>query len=175
MIEIKTKRLVLRRLAMEHAADVAATLNNFEVTKNLAVVPYPYSEADANEWIQSLDDITAVEDTKFAILNAEDNFVGVLGFDLDDAKPILGYYLNQAHWGKGYMSEAVSAALEWLFANSDVQTVGSGAFTFNPASLAIQYKLGFKDVSADKRLCLAQGQQFAHIVTQLNRQDFTPL
>jgi len=175
MAEIKTERLVLRRLAMEHALGVAAAVGNFEVSKYLSVVPHPYSEDDARAWIGTFDQSPDVEDTKFAIINHSGNFIGVLGLDQGEAGPELGYWLGEQYWGQGYMSEAASAALEWLFANSDIQTVTSGAYTFNPASLAIQYKLGFKDARTEDRMCLAQGQAFPLTVTTLERQNFTPL
>ena len=41
--EIETKRLVLRRPRLRDAPRIAALLNNFEVTKNLARVPHPYT------------------------------------------------------------------------------------------------------------------------------------
>ncbi|MGJ8529946.1 GNAT family N-acetyltransferase [Maritalea sp.] len=175
MVEIKTERLVLHPLAMEHAADIAAALSNFEVTKNLSVVPFPYSEADAREWISLHPKFPASDDQKFSIVNEDNAFCGVLGLDIGETGPELGYWLDQKYWGKGYMSEAASAALTWLFANSEVKTVTSGAYTFNPASLAVQYKLGFKDVRTEPRMCLAQGQEFPLVVTSLDRQDFKPL
>lgn len=175
MVEIKTERLVLRRLAMEHAPDVAATLNNFEVGRFLSQIPYPYHQSDAVDWIGRLQTESEPKDQMFAILDNAESYCGTIGFDPVSNDALLGFYLNQKHWGQGYMSEAASAALEWLFTNSDVQNVTSGAYTYNPASLAIQYKLGFKDVRTEDRMCLAQGQEFPLVVTQLGRENFKKL
>ena len=49
--EIRTQRLILRRPRLRDAPRIASLLNNFEVTKNLARVPYPYTINMAVDWL----------------------------------------------------------------------------------------------------------------------------
>ncbi len=46
-IIIETDRLILRQWKLDDVNDVVEGLNNLNVTKWLAQVPYPYTEEDA--------------------------------------------------------------------------------------------------------------------------------
>ena len=49
---IETDRLILRQWKMEGIEDMVEGLNNINVTKWLANVPFPYTIKDAREFIQ---------------------------------------------------------------------------------------------------------------------------
>ena len=48
-----TERLILRPLIPEDAAALHKLVNDFEVARNLSVVPFPYPRELADEWIES--------------------------------------------------------------------------------------------------------------------------
>ena len=50
-VVIETERLRLRSLRADDLADLIALIGNWEVTRWVSSVPYPYSEADGREWI----------------------------------------------------------------------------------------------------------------------------
>ena len=177
MVEIRTQRLIMRPPRQQDAEIVQTVLSNFEISKFLSRVDHPFPAGSAAEWITRDQGADTAANMNFALFDKTQNFCGMAGFDLDEETglPELGYYLDTPYWGKGLMSEAVSAALGWLFANSSLPTVVSGAYTFNPASLAVQYKLGFKDVRTENRVCMAQKGEFPLQVTALDRQNFKPL
>src|SRR5674476_86870 len=50
---IATERLTLRPLVPEDAPALHRLINDWEVTRNLAVVPFPYPRDLADEWIAS--------------------------------------------------------------------------------------------------------------------------
>ncbi len=52
-MKLETKRLILRDWREEDAQDLVDGLNNLNVTKWLAFVPYPYTEQDADRWIRN--------------------------------------------------------------------------------------------------------------------------
>lgn len=171
--EITTRRLVLRAPDMDDARDIARYLNDFEVSGNLARVPYPYHLSDARAWIRSRRAAAGnLGDTNFSIEVAGMGYVGHLGFHMQGDAPGVGYWLGRPFWGKGIMSEAVEAAITWLFAASSFTTIRSGVFVFNAASLAIQKKLGFAETGRSSLLCLARGAEVEHIDTQLTRERF---
>lgn len=169
---IKTARLLLRAPRMEDAADIARHLNNFEVAGNLARVPYPYYLSDAKAWVRSRRGEIAPGEANFTIEVDGMGYVGHLGFHMQGEEPGIGYWLGQPFWGKGIMSEAVEAAVDWLFAETDFATIRSGVFVFNAPSLAIQTKLGFLETGRSSLLCLARGVEVEHIDTQLTRERF---
>ena len=177
MVEISTKRLDMRPPHIRDLDAIHTVLSNFEISKYLSRVAHPFPKEDAAGWIERNSSAAVPADTAFALFDKTGGFCGMASFDLDEktGTPEIGYYLDTPFWGLGLMSEAVSAALAWLFSKSDVQLVNSGAYTFNPASLAIQYKLGFKDVREGLRICEAQGEELPIVVTQLQRENFKPL
>src|SRR6185437_13218425 len=82
---------------------------------------------------------------------------------------VIGYWLGEPFWNRGFMTEAVGAIVDWYFEATRAVTLGSGVFSFNRASLAVQRKLGFTETGSSYRLCLARKQEVRHIDTELTR------
>lgn len=55
----------------------------------------------------------------------------------------IGYVLSPDNWGKGIMTEAVRAVINWIFGNTDVGILYCGHFTFNDRSRRVIEKCGF--------------------------------
>ena len=175
MVEIRTNRLVLRPVAIEDAEYIIDTLNDFEVSKYLSAVPYPYAQSDAEEWVAMQTGSDDPMNTNFTVFLHNDTYVGAVGFAEGAEGPELGYYINRTHWRNGYVTEAANAALAWLFDTTDAKTVTSGAYAFNPASLAVQAKLGFVETGTEDRMSNSQGKALPLITTKLQRENFKPL
>jgi RimJ/RimL family protein N-acetyltransferase len=173
-VTLHTGRLTLRQPQMSDAERIASCLGNFEVTGKLAQVPYPYSVADAEAWIGSLAQEAAPENTGLAIeLKDDGGVVGVVGFvRRANDRAGLGYYLDEGYWGRGLMTEAATAAVEWFFDATPRSELHSGAFDFNLASLAVQKKLGFVVAGKSKLHSRSQGRELDHIDTVLTRDAF---
>ncbi len=56
----------------------------------------------------------------------------------------IGYVLAKDHWGKGIMTEAVSAVIDYLFNELDLDFLTCGYYDFNNQSKRVQEKCGFK-------------------------------
>jgi RimJ/RimL family protein N-acetyltransferase len=168
-VTLRTPRFILRPSQMGDAEPIARYLNNFAVSGNLARVPFPYHLADAQAWLRTRLPNMPAEATNFAIDLPDQGLVGQVGFHRGPDGPIIGYWLGQPFWGRGIMTEAVVASLDWLFSVSTEPAVYSGVFHFNAASLAIQTKLGFTQTGRSSLLCLARGAEVEHIDTKLTR------
>ncbi|MFI5408073.1 GNAT family N-acetyltransferase [Kaistia sp. UC242_56] len=165
---IQTANLLLRPLRPGDAAAIVAGLDDFEVTRWLARVPYPYTDDEAERflaWERSQRPVSAEQ--VYAI--DRDGMIGLISLRDAGPEPVLGYWLAQAHWGKRYMSEAVAALVDDTFADPDVTTIQSGVFEGNERSLAIQKRLGFEIVGRSIQHNLALGRDLAHIDTALTR------
>lgn len=169
---LKTERLVLRGFEPAEAERLARLIGEFEVAGNLARVPYPYSVADAKEWLTSLPAMPQPHRTTFAIATENDGLIGAVGFHEADGAMELGYWLGRAWWGHLYAGEAAFAALQWLFSTTTEASVHSGAFHFNAASLAIQRKLGFVVTGRSMSHNRARNEEVEHIDTLLTREAF---
>lgn len=168
-VTLKTARLVLRQPLLSDAERLAHLLNNFAVSGNLSRVPYPYRLTDAKAWLRSWRPDRPAGETGFTIELPSEGLIGHVGFHDDAGGVVIGYWLGQPFWSRGFMSEAVQAALGWYFDVTDAPAVASGVFHFNKASLAIQLKMGFVEVGTSTRLCLARGEEVRHIDTELSR------
>jgi RimJ/RimL family protein N-acetyltransferase len=168
--EIRTPRLTLRLPSMADADRVTQMLNNFAVSSNLSRVPYPYQLSDARAYLKTRRPGLPPGETGFAICLDGVGFIGQCGFHKDHrGKTVLGYYLGQPFWGRGIMTEAVTAIVGWYFGATTATAITSGVFHFNKASLAIQKKLSFTETGTSMLLCLARGEEVKHIDTELTR------
>ena len=168
-VTLRTPRLLLRQPQVGDAEPIARYLNDFEVAGNLARVPFPYHVSDARAWLRTRRPGLPVEETTFSIELPDHGFAGHIGFHAGPDGPIIGYWLGRPFWGRGLMTEAVTACLDWFFAATTADTVISGVFVFNSASLAIQTKLGFTQTGRSTLLCLARDAEVEHIDTQMTR------
>ncbi|MDB5472971.1 MAG: family N-acetyltransferase [Devosia sp.] len=168
-VTLQTQRLLLRPAQMGDAEPIARYLDDFDVAGNLARVPFPYHLSDAKAWLRTRKSTLPVEDTNFSIELPGTGLVGHVGFHRGAQGPIIGYWLGKPFWGRGIMTEAVAASLEWFFNATGAPVIYSGVFHFNLASLAIQTKLGFTETGRSTLLCLARGAEVEHIDTQLTR------
>jgi RimJ/RimL family protein N-acetyltransferase len=168
-IALRTERLILRQPRPDDAARTAHLLNNFHVAGNLSRVPYPYHEADAVGWIAAWRADLPPAATGFTLELPGEGLIGHCGFHPDTQGTVIGYWLGEPFWNRGFMTEAATAALDWYFEVTAAAAVGSGVFAFNTASLAVQKKLGFTETGTSHRLCLARGEEVRHIDTELSR------
>ncbi len=166
---LTTKRLTLRIPKKSDASAVALYLDDFGVAGNLVRVPHPYYLSDAKAWLSTRHPSLPPTETSFALDYGDEISIGTVGFHLGRNGPVVGYWLGRPFWGRGLMSEAAQAAVDWFFAVTREDTIYSGVFHFNAASLAIQHKLGFVEIGRSQMPCLARGEQVEHIDTQLTR------
>lgn len=137
---LETERLTLRTPSLRDARVVAKVLNNFNISKWLTMVPFPYGITDA-EWFISE---AAKGNFKVYFIWQQDTLIGAMG--VDDG---LGYWLAQDHWGKGYATEAGQVVLTHHFGTTDAYKIRASYFEGNDASCNVLTKLGFVEVDKD--------------------------
>jgi RimJ/RimL family protein N-acetyltransferase len=166
-VELRTSRLRLRPQRASDIPAIIAGLNDREVVRWLTVVPYPYTQADAEEWLTK--QVAPVPGrAHFAIELPGVGLIGVISLDSH-----LGYWLLRAHHGKGYMTEAGVALLEWHFSDQPDDVAISSYHIGNAASASVQHKLGFVETGAhEMRFVRSQGREIEHINTSLTRAQF---
>ena len=174
-VVIKTERLLLRPPTVQDLERCADLLGDYEVAKMLARVPHPYDlklgrsylSRAAESWLKHQD----AEELVFQI-DHEGQMIGGLSFKELRETPEIGYWLGRPYWGKGFMSEAVEAAIAWLFQNTHHTRIASEVMTENPASLNVMEKLGFREVGEIGCTSLSRGDTMRAVRTELRRADF---
>lgn len=164
-----TKRLTLRPPLEVDADDIALHLSNWNVTKMLARVPFPYDHLDASEWIGRCD---AAGEEKIVFTIHRERLIGVIGVEGGPSQPVLGYWLGEPWWGQGLMTEAVGAVLGYVFERWPDAIISSSVFADNPASLKLQKRLGFRVTGSGEAYSAARQAMVSEIRTELVRSDF---
>lgn len=149
-MELKTPRLVLRELKVSDAGSISEYAGNLNVSRHLLVVPHPYSLTDAKEFIRSTMKSAKQKERKSytlgITLKGTDKLIGAISLSDVDAfqgKGTLGYCLSEPYWRKGYMTEALTAVIDFAFKKLKLRRVDVCAFTENEASNALIRKFGF--------------------------------
>jgi 8-oxo-dGTP diphosphatase len=144
---LETERLILRRHVRGDAAVVARLLNDWDVARWLAQVPFPYGERDAYAWItQAISHWTEGRQFQFAVIKrASTELIGQVGLRLeapgaDTAE--LGYWLGQAYWGRGYAGEAVPTVVRFGFERLRLRAIWATCLGDNAGSLRVLEKAG---------------------------------
>jgi RimJ/RimL family protein N-acetyltransferase len=152
---LMTPRLRLRAPVLADASRIAMFIGAWDVAKMLATVPHPYTEADAKRWIAD----PGHEPVRFVVVHAN-GVIGAIGAGSRDKSGALelGYWLAQPFWGRGFMTEAVSAVIKALRSCDECVTVTCSHFADNPASSAVIRKLGFVPTGDRQTMSVARGE-----------------
>lgn len=167
---LRTPRLELRPLTDQDTDAIVAGVGNYDVSRWLAVVPYPYDADDARAFIAR---VHAQQNPFWGIHNAW-GLIGVVS--LDDE---LAYWIARPAWGKGYGFEAAHAAVEYWFATKAGKPLKSGFFDGNERSGTLLRALGFRLAERVTRHARSFQQDVVSnqmLLTPANwekRQDFT--
>jgi 8-oxo-dGTP diphosphatase len=157
---LKTERLILRPLVPEDAEAMHWLVNDWEVTRNLATVPFPYPRELADDWIQSTRrSLAEGRAYQLAITGREGDdeiLVGVVGLRIAERTGRLGYWVGRRFWGHGVATEAAGRLSRWAFANLDLDRLEAGVIIDNPASAAVLRRIGFREVGKGKDRSLAR-------------------
>ena len=130
-----TARLTLRPLTLDDAPAVQTLAGAYEVALNTLLVPHPYPEGAAEEWISKNDPHT------FAIDDGQ--LVGAMGLVMKgDEMAELGYWIGVPFWNRGYASEAARAIIRYGFGECALHRIFAGHFARNPASGRVMAKAG---------------------------------
>lgn len=123
-----------------------------------------YAEASASDW-------DAARATRFAIRDrATRRFLGVIGLEtfahLHESVE-LGYWLRTDSCGKGLMTEAGQAVLDWAFGAVNAHRVRVAAATDNHPSLHVIARLGFRFEGIARQAERCNGRWLDHAVFAL--------
>jgi 8-oxo-dGTP diphosphatase len=174
---LATDRLVLRPLVPEDADALHRLVNDWEVARNLAVVPFPYPRELADDWIRSTrHSLADGSGYQLAITGREGEheiMVGVVGLRVDAAQRCgrLGYWVGRRFWGHGVATEAAGRLARWALANLDLDRLEAGVITDNPASAAVLRRIGFRETGEGTDDFLARGGEHAVWRFEATRDD----
>src|SRR5262245_43179241 len=144
-MELVLKKCTIRSWRLDDAESLARYANNRKIW--LAVrdlFPQPDAIQEAHECLRRA--MTEQPETRFCIEieGAAAGGIGVhLGEDVHRHAATVGYWLGEEFWGRGIMTEAVTAVTNFCFKNFPLRRISAEVFANNLASARVLEKAGF--------------------------------
>lgn len=136
---IETQRLTLRPILESDAAEMIALLIDDEVNQTYMIPDLPTRDQQI-KLFERFCDLSASEEHFVYGICKENEVIGFINdVEIGDDFVELGYVISPEHKGRGYATEALSAAIEEIFA-SGFACVKAGAFEENLASIRVMEK-----------------------------------
>lgn len=151
---------ILRPLRPSDAASLTRHADNVLIWNNVRdYFPHPYKRTDADTFIAFASGKSPVQD--FAIV-VDGEAVGCIGYipgtDVERVSAEVGYWLGEAHWGRGIASEALDAMAEHIFATTGILRLFATVFSHNAASMRVLEKAGFRPVGILRNAAVKNGR-----------------
>lgn len=143
---IETKRLILRVPRMDDALAIfAGWTQDTEVTRYLTWRPHQRIQ-ETEAFIQGC--LSAwVSTTRFPYvitLKESCEVIGMIDPRIEGTKVGIGYGAARAHWGRGYVTEATRAIIDWAFQQDSTYRVYATTDVENFASQRVLEKVGMQ-------------------------------
>ena len=176
---LATERLLLRRLAAADAAALHAVFSDPEVMR--------YWSSPAWSTIDQADQYIAGADAGLASgamlrlgieIAATGQLIGqvaLYSFDQQNRRCDVGYALGRAHWGKGYLGEALAALLDHGFVALNLNRVEADIDPRNAASARALERLGFRHEGLMRERWIVAGEICDTAFYGLLRRDWQAL
>lgn len=156
---LRLNQAILRPWHPGDADSLVRHANNPRVASNLRDgFPYPYTLADARKWLGMVG-----ENTRDVVLAIEVGGEAAGGIGLHGHQDVyryngeIGYWLSEKHWGKGIMTEAVGAMVDFAFTQTRWLRLFACIFENNPASMRVLAKNGFVPEAVHRRAVMKEG------------------
>jgi len=152
MTEITTARLLLRPLRPDDAPEIARLAGDWDIARMTALIPHPYTLADAHAFIASVNGDT------YAIERAG-TLVGCCGARFASGAYEIGYWIGKPYWGDGIATEAARALVARLRTREPGCVIAISHMAENDASARVIQKLGFRPVGEKRTYYVARASE----------------
>jgi len=142
---LEAPRLHLRRLVNDDMDALVQGANNINVARYTALIPHPYTQADAREFLDgALLDHNAHTRHVFGIeTRLGRDLIGCIEVNMGEGGDTFGYWIAEDHWGQGYATEATYAMQRFAFEIAGKKELCAAVHPDNPASARVLEKTGF--------------------------------
>lgn len=161
---LNTERLLLKNIAEDDKEFIFSQFSNDSVNKHLFDAEPMKDIAEAEELIRFYRMPEPRGQHRWILVRKEDGVkIGTCGFHCYDRKNRrmdVGYDLDPAYWGRGYMLEAMREIISFAKAQMDVDEISACIHTENQPSIRLIEKLGF--VQTGSELVSFRGREYPH-------------
>ena len=143
---LETDRLVLRALEESDAGALFENYADEEIAKNFMDEPLRDIK-QASEFIEAFNaEFRQGEGITWAIAMKDDHhMIGTCSYMVETSTCAeIGYDLAKAHWGKGFMTEALGAMIGYGFDELGLEEITADTLSKNARSVNLLNRLGFQ-------------------------------
>lgn len=145
-------------------------LNEETISRNTLKIPYPYTMADATEWLEMVEKLEHKYHCRgnWAIRHGEGELIGAIGrhfvTGVNGHRDEIGYWLGQPWRNRGWMTAVVRRLVEYLFDTTPLIRIEAYLYVFNTASARVLEKAGFAREGLLRKYYLKEGQYLDGLV-----------
>jgi len=173
--ELVTDRLILRKFKISDLNFLYDHFSNSQVSEFLYDNEPPGNVEETREILDWCLDFNSLTHIRWCITIAETSEqIGTCGFHQLDRKnhaAEIGYDLSPQFWGKGYMTEALSAMLPFGFEQLGLNRIYAFVFVHNDPSNNLLEKLGFTLEGIVREKHLFRGKYYDHNLYSLLKRE----
>ena len=159
--------VALRPLAEEDVPEVVAACQDPEIPR-WTVVPSPYTEDDAREFLARAPDVSAIVDAESG------EFLGTIGWRWVDGNVQIGYWVKREARGRGVATQALRLLARWAFAELGAARIQLLTEPENRASQRVAEKAGFRREALLRSFIDLKGRRRDAYMYALLRDDPVP-
>ncbi len=152
--ELKTERLLLNEIKLEDENDCFQLCSNLEVMKFWALPAHQTIEETRSLILYLKSEFQKKQRLRWAIRSQKDSLmigdIGFWRFVMPRARGELAVKLLPSFWNHGYMTEAMTAVLDFSFSSLKLNSIEANIDPENGASLKLFEKLGFERIGLIK-------------------------
>lgn len=156
---ITTTRLRLRPSTAADAQRAFEIQSDWAVTRMLRMASFPPDRAEIEAWFADHQREWAVGEAYRFAATLDGRMIGLVDLDgiaADEGE--LGYWFEQAAWGRGFASEAAKAVVRFAFTDACLLSLRSGHAIDNAASGRVLTGLGFRLLDRVERPSRSRGE-----------------
>ena len=172
---LTTKRLDLVEIQQSHLADIYLLFSDKKVTEYYNLLPLK-SEQEGQvllDWFRNrFKDGFGV---RWGIaLKGESHIIGTVGFNnyTQKHRANIGYDLQSLYWNRGYMTEALEAAIDFGFNALDINRIEAEVMQGNIISEKLLGKLNFRREGVLRQWMLWNGQYYDMTMYSLIKMEY---
>lgn len=144
-VPIETERLLLRPFTEGDAETLFKCCQNPNIGNNAGWKPHGTIE-ESREVLHSV--FLSQEGVWAITLKENGQLIGSVGIIADPRREnpqarMLGYWLDEGHWGKGYMTEAVKSVIDYGFGTLKLSLITANCYPHNKRSQQVLKRHGF--------------------------------
>ena len=175
---LTTERLLLRQLVKSDAPALAALLHDEEVSRTLLGNLERVTLKDEQNYIRAMRKQFGKRQLVDWLIcdkatGAPMGHIGLQPIDRTHNNASAGFFLGREFWGRGCMTEAFSAVLDYAFGTLGLNRVSAGHFEGNIASGRVQQKCGLQYEGTQRQAFRKNGQYIDEMMYAITKEDWS--